>query len=117
VLAIASYPLPSNARGADDCEPTDALARMPPNGAFIYGWEYGDPRGGIGARARDFPKRPGHFRLGGFARYECLGRSYMLHFRESGRFFQIHVAFGTRASTATRTTVLRILDSFRARAR
>jgi len=90
---------------------------MPPNGAFIYGWEYGDLRGRIGARARDFPKRPEHFRLSGFARYECLGRSYMLRFRESGRFFQIHIAFGTRASTATRTAALRILDSFRARPR
>ena len=84
---------------------------MPPNGAFVFAWEYARPSPLGPIRARDFPPRPTHFRLTGFARYECLGPSYMLRFRQSGRFFQVHVAFGRRASTAMRAIVLRILDS------
>jgi hypothetical protein len=42
-----------------------------------------------------------------------MGRSYMLRFSDRGWAFQIHIYVGTRASAATRTTALRILDSFR----
>lgn len=115
VLAVASYPLPGNDRGADGCEPKQALDRLPPGGAFVYGWDYGDLTGIIGVRTRDFPPRPKRFTLRGFARYECLGASYMLRFREAHRFFQIHIAFGKRANAETRSTVLRILDSFHAK--
>jgi hypothetical protein len=110
VLAIASYPLPDDNRGADGCMPKEALTRLPPGGAFLFGWE--DGTGGL--HARDFPPRPAHFRLTGFARYECLGPSYLLRFRAGGRFFQIHVVLGRHATGATRATVLRVLDSFRA---
>jgi hypothetical protein len=82
---------------------------MPPTGAFIFGWEYGS-----GSR-RDFPARPRHFRLKNFGPYECLGPSYMMRFRQAGRFFQIHVVLGKRASKVRRATVLRILDTFRAK--
>ena len=54
VLAVASYPLPSDSSGADGCQPKEALNRLPPTGAFIFGWEYG----GLalpGIRARDYP--------------------------------------------------------------
>ena len=112
ILAVATFRLPGGSGGADGCEPKEALDRMPPGGAFIFGWEYG---AGSGVRKSDFPLRPKHFRLKTYARYECLGPSFMLRFRQAGRFFQIHVALGRRASTATRVTVLRVLDSFRSK--
>jgi hypothetical protein len=112
VLAVASYLLPRNDRGADGCEPKEALDRMPPTGAFIFGWEYGSVSG---RTLRQFPPRPKHFKLTRFAHFECLGPSYVLLFRQVGRFFQIHVAFGRRASRTTRATVLRILDSLSVR--
>jgi hypothetical protein len=111
ILAVASYPLPHDNRGADGCSPKEALDRLPADGAFIFGWEFG------AAQSPRPPPKPSRFKLTGFARYECLGPSYALHFRESGRWFQIHVALGPRAGAATRATVLRILDSFEARRR
>jgi hypothetical protein len=108
VLAVASYPLPQNDRGADGCAPKEALDRLPSDGAFIYGWEYGPEQ------SSRPPKRPSHFTLTGFEQYECLGPSYALDFRESGRWFTIHVALGPHATSGTKKAVLRILDSFRA---
>lgn len=113
-VAIASYPLPTSAAGADGCQPKAALDRMPPDGAFIFGWDYG-PLTSLGAGARDFPPEPLRFKLAGFARYECMGPSYMVRFRAGGRGFQIHIYLGRNASATTRALVLRTLDSFRAR--
>lgn len=107
MLAVGSFPLPRDSRGADGCEPREALDRIQPAGAFIFGWDYGTRQ----LRSRDFPPRPRHFKLVRFSRYECFGPSYMLRFHEAGRYFQIHVAFGRMASAATRATTLRILDS------
>jgi hypothetical protein len=111
-LAVASYHLPRDNSGADGCEPKEALDRLPPSGAFIYGWEYRRPSQREGFA---FPPRPAHFALTGFANNECLGPSYEMRFRQAGRFFQIHVVFGKQASFITRRTVLRVLDSFEAR--
>jgi hypothetical protein len=110
VLAVASYPLPHDDRGAEGCMPKPALEALPPDGAFIYGWEYSSPQG------ERFQPKPKHFALTNFAGFECLGPSYVLHFRQAGRFFQVHVALGPQASAYTRATVLRVLDSFRAKA-
>jgi hypothetical protein len=113
LLAIASYPLPHGNAGADGCAPKAALDRLPPRGAFLDGWDAGTVAV-LGRRAaRAFPPRPRHFRLGRFARYECMGPSYLLRFRQAGRAFQIHVVLGKRAGPKMRATVLRILDSFR----
>ncbi|HET7044965.1 MAG TPA: hypothetical protein VFI37_08965 [Gaiellaceae bacterium] len=114
-LAVASFPLPHSTRGSNGCSPQQVLKRMPATGAFVFGWEYARPSPSGRVRTRDFPPRPKHFRLGSRERYKCLGPSYMLRFREAGRFFQVHVALGPRASPAIRATVLRVLDSFRAR--
>jgi hypothetical protein len=116
VLAIASYPLPRDRRGADGCSPKEALDLLPPAGAFVFGWDYGDLRL-PGLRPHDFPQRPARFRLTPPAQYECLGRSSMIRFREHGRFIQIHVAFGPRATAATRRIALRVLDSMQIRSR
>ena len=114
IVAVASYPLPRGNGGADGCSPKQALDRLQPAGAFIFGWEFTQPGS---RRKRDFPPRPKHFRLTHFARYECGGPSYLLRFRQAGRYFQIHIALGRRASKATRATVLRIVDSFHAKPR
>ena len=109
-FAIASYPLRQKGPGST-CQPATALAEMPPSGAFIYAMEYTGTR----LNRRDFPPRPNRFRLTRFANYECMGSSYAILFRESGRFFQIHVYLGPRAGPTVRATVLRILDSFSAK--
>lgn len=113
-IAIASYRLPTSPAGSDGCQPKAALTRMPSNGAFIFGWDYG-ALASLGASRRDFPPEPVRFKLVGFARYECMGPSYMVRFRAGGRAFQIHVYLGREARPATRAVVLRILDTFRAR--
>lgn len=115
IVAVASYPLPEDARGADGCSPQEALDRLPPTGAFIFAWEYRLPSPFGGVRSHDFPPRPKRFKLTSFANYECLGSSYMVRFRQAGRYFQIHVAFGRKAGPAIRTTTLRVLDSLTVR--
>ncbi len=112
VLAVASYPLPADDRGADGCAPKGVDA-LPAGGAFVYGWGYGDLRGTIGARLRDFPRRPARFVFGRLGDDECLGRSYLFRFRAGGRFFQLYAVLGPRATRKTRATLLRILDSLR----
>jgi hypothetical protein len=115
-LAVASYGLPHNDHGADGCEPKAAVDRLPANGALLFGWEYvGNVDGPI--RSADFPARPRVFRLLHRGRYECLDHSYLLRFRAAGRYFQVHVLLGRRASAQTRTEALRILDSLLVRRR
>jgi hypothetical protein len=113
IIALASFPFPTNVAGADGCEPKEALDRMPANGTFIFGWEYGQLGAQLGIRPRDFPPRPKHFALTNLAQYECMGRSYMLRFSDRGWAFQIHIYFGNRANAATRAIALRVLDSFK----
>jgi hypothetical protein len=113
-LAVASYPLPADDRGADGCEPKAAVDRLPADGAFLFGWEYaGAPDGPI--RKADFPLRPHRFQLVHLGRYECLDHSYLIRFRASGRYFQLHVLLGRHASTQTRKLTLRVLDSLAVR--
>lgn len=111
-LAVA---LPHGDGGADGCEPKAAVDRLPPGGAFVFGWKYtGFPWSNKRAAQRtDFPPRPRHFRLAHLGRYECLDHSYLLRFRAAGRYFQVHVLLGPRASRRTRALVLRVLDSLR----
>lgn len=119
VLAVASYPFPRDPR-PNGCLPAGTLAEMPPRGALIVGIEYiSAQRGGTIDRhaARVFPPRPAHFRLGSARRFECSGKSYRLLFQDAGRFFQVSVAFGPKARAHVRATVLRVLDSFRAKRR
>jgi hypothetical protein len=111
MLAVASYSLPRDNSGADGCQPKEALDRLRATGAFIFGWEYANATR-TGMRLRDFPPRPKRFALTSFGQYECMGPGYMTSFKEAGRLFQIHIAFGQRASAATRRTALRVLDSF-----
>jgi hypothetical protein len=115
LFAVASYPLPRGNAGADGCRPTEALDGLPRGGAFVDAWDYGSAPHRSGFRERDFPPRPERFRLARFAHYECLGPSSMIRFRQAGRFIQVHVVLGSRATPATHATVLRILDGMRVR--
>jgi hypothetical protein len=110
VLAVASYALPRGKEGADGCSPKEALDRLPPNGVFLFGWEYDRP-GLAGVRGSDFPPRPKHFELKGLTGFECLGPSYVVAFREAGRLFQIHVILGPKAGDNERAAALKVLDS------
>lgn len=114
-LAVASYPLPHGDRGADGCEPKAAVDALPADGAFIFGWEYtGFPWSSERAAQRaEFPPRPRHFRLAHLGRDECLDHSYLLRFREAGRYFEVHVLLGRKASAQTRSLALGVLDSLR----
>ena len=112
VLAVASFPFPRDPR-PNGCSPEGTLARMQPDGALLYVIEYD----GGGVRHADFPPRPRRLRLVHFARYECFGPSYRVTFRESGRFFQVQVAFGRDAGAAVHATALRVLNSFHAEPR
>ena len=72
VLAVASYGFPRGNAGADGCSPKEALDRLPPNGVFLFGWEYDRPAL-AGVQRSDFPPRPDHFELKGPTGFECLG--------------------------------------------
>jgi hypothetical protein len=110
VLAVASYRLPRGKDGADGCSPKEALDRLPAKGVFVFGWEYDRPAL-TGVRKSDFPPRPTHFELGRRTGFECLGASYVVHFRAAGRLFQVHIVLGPKAGDAERKTALRVLDS------
>lgn len=112
VLAVASYPLPDGKAGADGCSPKEALDRLPADGVFLFGWEYDRPAL-TGVRKGDFPPRPAHFRLGNRIGFECLGPSYVVHFRQGDKLLQIHVVLGREVGDAERETALRVLDSIR----
>ena len=103
--AVASFSL--RQRHVDtNCTPRRALARVGSRGAFIFLLEYSVER------KSDFPPRPRHFVLPRKPRdFECLPRTYALLFRDRGRYFQAHVALGTRASQQTRAAVVAVLDS------
>lgn len=111
-FAIASYSLPRGDRGADGCEPKSALGRLPAAGVFIFAWELPATN-----PTKTFPRRPRHFRLSHFGRYECLGPSYLLRFRAAGRYFQVHVVLGKRTTLGTRRLALRVLDGLVVRRR
>jgi hypothetical protein len=110
VLAVASFAFPKALR-PNGCRPAGTLAEKQPSGAVIFVIEYGADN------PNAFPQRPTRFKLRGFAYYECFGRSYQLRFREAGRYFQVFVSFGRRATSSTRAIALRILDSFGANPR
>jgi hypothetical protein len=105
VFGVGTWTFPKGG----DCAPTAAQAELPADGAFFFLYEYlggGDPA--------DFPPRPSHFQLdtSTLGHYECqVVPSYMIRFRDAGRLFQVHVAFGPQAYESLRPEVLRALDS------
>jgi hypothetical protein len=109
-LAVASYPLVQKLPD-DGCYPRSALEAMGPDDALVILIEYTSEFADIGSLPR-FPLRTRlHLDEGTFAPYECFGDSYLIRFREHGRRFQAHVAFGDRTLTQTRSKALAVLNS------
>lgn len=106
-LAVASYPLPSEAVGGD-CGGLAAVEALPRGGALVILIDYGE-----GSPSAEFARRPARFRLaaGEFANYECFGTNTMFRFRLGGRALQSHVALGRDADVPLRRKALAILDS------
>lgn len=109
-LAVSSYPLVQKLPD-DGCYPRSALEAMGPDDALLILIEYTSEFADVGSLPQ-FPART-PFRLGDdtFAPYECFGESYMIRFREHGRRFQAHVAFGDRAGARARSKALAVLNS------
>jgi hypothetical protein len=105
VFGVGSWAFP---RGGE-CAPTAAQEDLLPDGTLFWLIEYpGDQQ------EADFPPRPEHFALQRetLGVYECsTAPSYMIRFRDHGRFFQFHVAFGPDASESLEPEVLRALES------
>jgi hypothetical protein len=112
-LVMTSYAVRQHGRDSG-CGPATALRQMPATGAMVFLFEYRGPTAHDVARE---PPRPRRFRLDprSLAPYECLGRSYMVRFRDHGRVLQAHIYLGRRAGAATRARVLAVLDSLRVR--
>jgi hypothetical protein len=93
-----------------NCTPSAAIEAMPPDGAFLYVFEYID----LAERwKRRIPERSGELRLGPVIAYECMGESRMVTWQERGRAFQAHAYVGPRASATLRRDVESILNSIR----
>ena len=117
-LSAATYPLSYRPGGCAHVA-TSALAELPPSGAFVTVLERG--RGGSLA---GFPQRPATFGpgLGGPSEASaCVpGRHFTDHwfaFADGGRKFHVDVAFGPRASDATKSAAWSLLDSLHVDAR
>jgi hypothetical protein len=91
-----------------NCTPRAALEAMPPDGAFLYVFEY------LGAHGQ-IPERRGELALGPEVAYECMGESRMVRWREGGRAFQAHVYLGSRASPQLERDARSILNSIQVR--
>jgi hypothetical protein len=106
VFAVGSWDYP---RGGE-CAPTAAQDDLPGDGTLFWLIEYhGDQP------VAEFPPRPERFELDRdtLGVYECSTvPSYLVRFRDEGRYFQVHVAFGPEASDSLQTDVLRALDTF-----
>ncbi|HEU4973698.1 MAG TPA: hypothetical protein VFT50_01310 [Baekduia sp.] len=110
-LTITSFAVHQR-RPDRSCGPTTARRQMPADGAMLFLFEY---RGPSAAMLRAAEPRPARFGLDRAALnpYECMGRSYLLMFREHGRLLQAHAYLGRRASQATRERLIGVLDSLR----
>jgi hypothetical protein len=108
-VALGTFPLHQKAPDFN-CTPATALRSRPPDGGFIYMFEY---EGLNRTQLARIPPRPTRLRLprSSYAPYECMGPSWRVDFRDGGRAFQAHV-YG---SPARRRQALAILDSLRVR--
>jgi hypothetical protein len=95
------------------CGPETALRSLSRNGALIWVSEV-HPGGLV---PKSFPHQPARFTLHGRApqRYPCSRShpSYLWQFRADHRWFRAQIAFGPRASAATKADALRSLSSLR----
>ena len=110
-LVLGTFELP-HAPPDRDCTPRAAIDAMPPDGAFIYLFEYLD----LAPRAKQrIPARTGEIKLGPERAYECMGESRMATWREHGRAFQAHVYIGPRTTDQLKRDLRSILNSIQVR--
>jgi hypothetical protein len=110
-LALGTFELK---RGPPDenCTPQAAIDAMPPDGAFIYLFEYVD----LAERWKQrIPERTGEITLGPEVACECMGESRKATWRQAGRAFQAHIYIGPRASEELQRDVRSILNSIQVR--
>lgn len=109
-VAAATFRVPPGPPNRN-CTPTAALHRLPPDGAFVYLFEYPDFANHPRPLAR-FPVRPAHFALrrSALGDFECMGHSYLLVFRDHRRAFQAHIYLGRKAGLSRRREVLQFLE-------
>jgi hypothetical protein len=94
-----------------NCTPQAATGAMPPDGAFIYLFEYVDVPAELTERT---PERTGPLTLGPEQSFECFGESRTVRWKDRGRVFQAQVYLGPRASDALQRDVSSILNSIQA---
>jgi hypothetical protein len=90
------------------------VIHFPRNGAFVFVWEYLHPSRRMLASV---PRRPPGFRLTAAKsqRFTCQGPSAGFDSKDKDRDFQAELYFGPSVTPVTRTRMLAILDSLRAR--
>jgi hypothetical protein len=116
VVAVATFPLRYR-RTLCAHMPGSALEDLGPSDAFVTLMERGLDRR---SSWKGFPARPKHFgpRLGaGSEASDCAPKArftdHWFGFTDGGRHFHVLVAFGPKASTATRRQARKILDDLR----
>jgi hypothetical protein len=103
-VALGTFPL-HQSKPDPNCTPATALRSRPPAGGFVYLYEQ---EGLNRTQLARVPRRPARLRLS-HGRYECMGPSWRVGFRDGGRAFTAHV-YGP---PARRREALAILDSLR----
>jgi hypothetical protein len=112
-LVVGTFDLPSEPPDRD-CTPRAAIEAMPPDGAFIYLFEYLD----LADRWKQrISERTGEITLGPKMAFECMGESRKATWRQHGRAFQAHVYIGQRASDELKRDVRSILNSIEVKPR
>ncbi len=105
-VALGTFPLHQK-RADPNCTPATALRSRPRDGGFIFMYEN---EGLNRTQLSRVPRRPARLRLT-YGRYECMGPSWRVDFRDGGRAVTAHV-YGP---PARRREALAILDSLRVR--
>jgi hypothetical protein len=110
-LVLGTFELQRSAPD-ENCTPRAAIDALPPDGAFIYVFEYDHVQP---SSLASFPARTGELELGPRQEYECVGDSQMVRWRDHGRAFQAHLYVGSRASDELKRDAISILNSIQAR--
>jgi hypothetical protein len=110
VAAYGTWDFPTGG----ECGPEPALADLPADGALVWFIEYADP-----GNAGDFISVLPQFSIdvqNPPARWECAAAapSRMYMFRDGGRFFEVHVAFGPEATGDTLQQANELITSLHA---
>jgi hypothetical protein len=104
LIALGTGSIPSGG----DCAPTAAIRALPKDGVLLWVLEYKNP-----GNPYEFPPRRARVDLGPLlGPFECVGeRTRLVSFRQAGRFFQVHVMFGPKATATLRADAVAALSS------